>query len=417
MVATIFRRRIKAKVSDYTCLIVFIYFFFFYRLLFSTCGSCCILIHLVSLTASQDMSEYGKTLGASAEDQADPNILWVVHQAFHSPLPASWTEHVDEDRVYYHNSATGVSAWNHPMDSVYRDLIQLIKKLRLGQRKDEKDLDERCAQAVQDHLLEVHTRFVADLGDWSGPFQSEDGDEYYFNERTQISTWVNPLEECQDEMSIRQAVLSRCLLDGQKQLDVPDNVTVPALQLPVGRREDEPFASARSFYTARSASPRSASPHSGRSKGSESTPGRNRSKGQPARALISISPEAIDGHENQVQEQSLDDTRTTATSSRCSPKIEKRMFQESQAVETKTGQNQERNVPQSDDEMDLTFGCSAMPKVQLEELAASQSPKEREDSDEPAHEQHVNPSSLPNTELSPAQNQNATVPPFQPDAV
>eukprot|EP00435_Cladocopium_sp_Y103_P044030 s586_g12.t1 len=217
------------------------------------------------------MSEYGKSLGVTQEDQGNPDILWVVHQAFHSPLPGSWTEHVDEDRVYYHNSATDVSTWNHPMDDVYRDLIKLIKKLRPGPEPlSQKDQDQRCAQAVQDHLLEVHRHFVADLGSWSGPFRSEDGEEYFFNEKTQISTWVNPLEDCEIEMSIRQAVLSRCLLpslpDGQRQLDVPDSVTLPSLHLPIlpprgervePERDQEAFASARSFYTARE-TPRSA---------------------------------------------------------------------------------------------------------------------------------------------------------------
>mmetsp|Transcript_23063 Transcript_23063/g.37549 ORF Transcript_23063/g.37549 Transcript_23063/m.37549 type:complete len:375 (-) Transcript_23063:153-1277(-) len=327
-----------------------------------------------------DMSEYGKSLGVTQEDQGNPDILWVVHQAFHSPLPGSWTEHVDaEDRMYYHNSATDVSTWNHPMDDVYRDLIQLIKKLRPGPEPlSQKDQDQRCAQAVQDHLLEVHGRFVADLGSWSGPFRSEDGEEYFFNERTQISTWVNPLEDCEIEMSVRQAVLSRCLLpslpDGQRQLDVPDSAMLPSLHLPIlptrgeraePERDQEAFASARSFYTARE-SPRSArsgsSPHSasGRSKGSESPP--LRSKGCPVRALISLGPES---HENQMQDQSLDDTRTTATS-RCSPKIESVKLQESHGTETKVGHDRNA-LDQSDDEMDLTFGCSAMPKVQLEE--------------------------------------------------
>ena len=67
------------------------------------------------------------------------------------------------------------------MDEMYRELIQLIKKLR-SDAWSQKDQDQR-AQVVQDHLLEVHGRFVAQLGDWSGPFRSEDGEEYYFNEK------------------------------------------------------------------------------------------------------------------------------------------------------------------------------------------------------------------------------------------
>ncbi|CAJ1416714.1 unnamed protein product [Effrenium voratum] len=87
------------------------------------------------LPPDPDLSEYGRSLGA---DMKDPDIAWVVQQAFHAPLPASWTEHVDdENRVYYYNYVTGESTWNHPMDSVYRELIALIQKLRRSKPSQE----------------------------------------------------------------------------------------------------------------------------------------------------------------------------------------------------------------------------------------------------------------------------------------
>lgn len=339
-------------------------------------------------------------MGASEGDQTDPDILLVVNQAFHAPLPASWTEHADaEERVYFYNSTTQVSTWNHPMDEVYRELIQLIKKLRNSDAWSQKDQDQR-AQVVQDHLLEVHGRFVAQLGDWSGPFRSEDGEEYYFNEKTQFSTWVNPIDDCQNEISIRQAVLSRCLFpaSGSQREDVPDSATVPTLHLPIGRGQEADagaasFSSARSFYTARD-SPRSASSpqsFSARSKGSESPP-RIRSKGRPARALADLSPVS---HQNQMQEQGLDDTRTTATS-KASPKIQDATAmssQESLCIETKTDQDHHGRDP-CDGEMDLTFGCSTMPKFPIEELQAASPGGDRE-SDEPLAHDHVTPASLP----------------------
>lgn len=285
------------------------------------------------------------------------------------------------------------------MDEVYRELIQLIKKLRNSDAWSQKDQDQR-AQVVQDHLLEVHGRFVAQLGDWSGPFRSEDGEEYYFNEKTQFSTWVNPIDDCQNEISIRQAVLSRCLFpaSGSQREDVPDSATVPTLHLPIGRGQEADagaasFSSARSFYTARD-SPRSASSpqsFSARSKGSESPP-RIRSKGRPARALADLSPVS---HQNQMQEQGLDDTRTTATS-KASPKIQDATAmssQESLCIETKTDQDHHGRDP-CDGEMDLTFGCSTMPKFPIEELQAASPGGDRE-SDEPLAHDHVTPASLP----------------------
>lgn len=284
------------------------------------------------------------------------------------------------------------------MDEVYRELIQLIKKLH-SDPCSQKDQDQR-AQVVQDHLLEVHGRFVAQLGDWSGPFRSEDGEEYYFNEKSQFSTWVNPIEDCQDEISIRQAMLFRCLFpaSGSERQDVPDSAAVPALHLPIGRGQEADagtasFSSARSFYTARE-SPRSASSPrscSARSKGSESPP-RIRSKGRPVRALADLSPVS---HQNQMQEQGLDDTRTTATS-KASPKITDATAmssQESLGIKTKTDLDHHGHDP-CDGEMDLTFGCSMMPKFPIEEIQTASQGGDRE-SDEPLAHDHVTPASLP----------------------
>ena len=203
-------------------------------------------------------------------------------------------------------TSTGVSSWTHPMDEVYRELIQLIRRL------DPESAEQR-ARAVQDHLSEVYQRSVAQLSSWTGPFSSEDG-EYFFNEATQLSTWVNPIQECEAEMSIRQAVLYRSLLQ------------VPS--------ETESMYSARSFYTACGDSPRSP---------------RSTSPRRKAPSPLS---------EPQKEEINLDDTRTTATS-KGSPKTE------TQAVKV-----EERTLArEQSDDMDITFGCS-LPSLaaQQEEL-------------------------------------------------
>eukprot|EP00933_Yihiella_yeosuensis_P077432 TRINITY_DN8787_c0_g2_i1.p1 TRINITY_DN8787_c0_g2~~TRINITY_DN8787_c0_g2_i1.p1 ORF type:complete len:408 (-),score=71.27 TRINITY_DN8787_c0_g2_i1:233-1456(-) len=217
----------------------------------------------------KDLIEYSKTLGANLQD---PDMSWVVREAFDAPLPSSWSEHIDAtERIYFFNQVTEESTWIHPMDDVYRELIGLIYAAR--SEKPESSIDRR-AELVRNHLLEVHQRALAQLEGWTGPYMSETG-QYYHNEGLNVSTWISPIEVWECELLIRHSVLQRCLLpsfsagDPKDILKPSSDVDVPRLVLPVGlaRREDDGQSSARSFYTARESS-RSAC--SARSLGGES---------------------------------------------------------------------------------------------------------------------------------------------------
>eukprot|EP00421_Protoceratium_reticulatum_P038725 CAMPEP_0168448626 /NCGR_PEP_ID=MMETSP0228-20121227/47188_1 /TAXON_ID=133427 /ORGANISM="Protoceratium reticulatum, Strain CCCM 535 (=CCMP 1889)" /LENGTH=286 /DNA_ID=CAMNT_0008463159 /DNA_START=42 /DNA_END=899 /DNA_ORIENTATION=- len=156
-----------------------------------------------------DVREYGKTLGIDADRDAD--LLWVVHEAFVASLPPSWTEYCDEDgRVYFYNQATRESSWSHPMDGVYREIIQLVKAVRAEPGGAS---DARRAEAVQAHLEAVRGRAMEQLEGWSGPYTSENG-AYYHNAALDVSLWDSPVDEWQSELELRQQVLHRCLLAG-----------------------------------------------------------------------------------------------------------------------------------------------------------------------------------------------------------
>lgn len=204
--------------------------------------------------AQKDLEEYGVSLGA---DPSDPELEWVVKEAFEAPLPTSWTEHVDaEGRLYFFNQVSEESTWSHPMDTVYRELIALIMEVR-----QMPSLDERT-QAVRDHLMEVHGRALAGLEGWSGPYKSDAGEHYYYHERLEQSTWISPIHLWEYELAIRHSVLHRSLLAGFEWPEEPpdeqaggaaDLLTMPMLRLPTGlaRLEEDEKSSARSFYTAR----------------------------------------------------------------------------------------------------------------------------------------------------------------------
>jgi len=233
-----------------------------------------------------DLSEYGRSLGANLED---PSHAWAVREAFHAALPASWAEFADDEgRVYFYNYTTNESTWNHPMDEVYRELIAFVTHV---QRLRPSPSQERLHELIGQHLREVYDRASAQLASWTGPFRSEDGDCYYFNEASQQSTWVSPVEEWEYELSVRQTVLQRCLLSptvskDRMSSDVLEEGFVPLLKLPhPGDGPDSP----RSFHTARESSRSQCSARSMASAtGSEASPGRMRSRGRSALTVSSL---------------------------------------------------------------------------------------------------------------------------------
>eukprot|EP00927_Polykrikos_kofoidii_P034828 TRINITY_DN29459_c0_g1_i1.p1 TRINITY_DN29459_c0_g1~~TRINITY_DN29459_c0_g1_i1.p1 ORF type:complete len:374 (-),score=79.05 TRINITY_DN29459_c0_g1_i1:282-1364(-) len=212
-----------------------------------------------------DLREYSESLGVDMDTDVD--LLWVVEEAFHAPLPRNWTEHTDDaGRCFFFHEASSQSTWEHPTDAVYRELLGLLKVFR------EEPRAEQRAAYIHDHLRQVHQRAMVALEGWSGPYASEVG-EYWYNEILKVSTWENPVEEWEHEMAIRHAVLCRCLLpehtvvgsdgsisaagDARSQACLDGANLLQALQLPLNlvRRDVEQHeapSTTRSYYTARS---------------------------------------------------------------------------------------------------------------------------------------------------------------------
>lgn len=78
--------------------------------------------------SADDVKEYGKFLGMDVE--ADSHLLWIAKEAMEAPLPEGWTQHEDKDGfVYFYNTGTEQSTYEHPMDDFYR---KVYAKARTG---------------------------------------------------------------------------------------------------------------------------------------------------------------------------------------------------------------------------------------------------------------------------------------------
>jgi len=258
-----------------------------------------------------DLREYGRILGA---DLQEADMAWLVREAFEAPLPKCWTEHIDaEGRVYFFNQVNEESTWAHPMDGVYRELILLVQTFRA---KRPKALPEPRLKVVKEHLEQAHRRAIEQLEGWSGPYASETG-EYFYNERLDVSTWVNPSDDLEYELAVRQSALYRCLLpdfadptdgcadvnagNGERDaLDPLMRFSLP-LELRQPADDDQSQMSSRSFYSARESS---RSGHSERSlremrdalnSPSRAQPRKQASQELPMTALKSWREEAAEG--------------------------------------------------------------------------------------------------------------------------
>jgi len=65
------------------------------------------------------LKDFAGYLGLDIEK--DKEWLWLVEEAWMSPVPKPWLElSTEEGFVYYWNEETEQSSWNHPLDRIYR---------------------------------------------------------------------------------------------------------------------------------------------------------------------------------------------------------------------------------------------------------------------------------------------------------
>jgi hypothetical protein len=172
---------------------------------------------LVEHISEAELWQFGLTLGIDIN--IDDDLVWIVREAFSSPVPTGWNVcHDPEGRAYYYDADAEETTWLHPRDKVYREVLQSIKTIRADVGSEDPKLSavrQRLVNAIELHMQELSQRAEIELQHWSGPYEDAGGHGlFYHNSQTKQSTWHSPVDELKAEEYIHYSILCSCLLSG-----------------------------------------------------------------------------------------------------------------------------------------------------------------------------------------------------------
>eukprot|EP00736_Rhodelphis_marinus_P013254 Rmarinus@m.13229 len=76
--------------------------------------------------SEEKLIEYGKYLKLDLTKERE--LVWFADEAHDAPVPQGWSEHTDDSgNVYYHNSATNASQFDHPLDRHFLTTASLLR--------------------------------------------------------------------------------------------------------------------------------------------------------------------------------------------------------------------------------------------------------------------------------------------------
>lgn len=98
----------------------------------------------------------------------DTALLWIAEEFWLSPLPDHWEEVItEENTVYYVNSNSGVTQWEHPLEQYYKGLIHMKKgcqeqvdKAKMANPPSEEEIQDMAAYFEVDLATEEHCRHL-----------------------------------------------------------------------------------------------------------------------------------------------------------------------------------------------------------------------------------------------------------------
>ncbi|XP_071635839.1 uncharacterized protein Cep164 isoform X2 [Temnothorax longispinosus] len=99
---------------------------------------------------NEELLDYAKRLGIDPD--AEPHLLDLAREGLMAALPKGWSPcfHEASDAWYYYQASTGTTTWEHPLDAVYRELVE---QARAGNKR-QMSLEEDSKTTAKD--LESH---------------------------------------------------------------------------------------------------------------------------------------------------------------------------------------------------------------------------------------------------------------------
>mmetsp|Transcript_6081 Transcript_6081/g.13480 ORF Transcript_6081/g.13480 Transcript_6081/m.13480 type:complete len:1156 (+) Transcript_6081:132-3599(+) len=144
--------------------------------------------------------------GIGVDKNADAVLFEALSMALKAPLQQGWGMYGDANgSVYFWNEFNSSSSWTHPDHEIFVSALEL-RQVALRQRDP--------AAYMQRALRAVNAEDVVDIaGRWLGPFQTEDGQQYWHSVQEGSSVWHDPWAEAQRMKETRLSLLHVLLED------------------------------------------------------------------------------------------------------------------------------------------------------------------------------------------------------------
>ncbi|XP_076237979.1 centrosomal protein 164 isoform X2 [Calliopsis andreniformis] len=98
--------------------------------------------------SNEEVLEYARRLGIDPD--AEPHLLELAREGLMAALPKGWLPCLHEGSCYYYQPSTGITTWEHPLDAVYKELVQQARAGNARQLSVEED-SKTTAKDLESH--------------------------------------------------------------------------------------------------------------------------------------------------------------------------------------------------------------------------------------------------------------------------
>jgi hypothetical protein len=117
------------------------------------------------------------------EPHEDDEFAWIAEVGLQSELPPGWSSRTDDEgAIYYVDNDTLATTWEHPLTQYLKQVVE-IGRMYLAEPQEGLFQEQKTA-LWQDHK--------AHLDVWHGPLQDDEGNNYFVNSQSGISSWQDP---------------------------------------------------------------------------------------------------------------------------------------------------------------------------------------------------------------------------------